>query len=177
MDFGAVVFVVVRFIHIVCAVGWVSIAIFVTFIARPAMNTAGAEAGKLSNWLFGKGQIGTVMSAASGLTILSGIYLYLNNSNLFRNADWLASPAGIIFSIGAVLGMIGGAIGGRQLTRFLKELAATSDNLVNPGVNPSAELLAKFRVQQSQMFKAMRTTTYLVLLALACMALAGSLPA
>lgn len=113
MDFGVVVFVVVRLIHIVGAVLWVSIAVFVTFIARPAMNAAGAEAGKPTNWLFGKGQIRTVISAASGLTILSGIYLYLNNSNLFRNGDWLANPAGIIFGIGAVLGMTGGAIGGR----------------------------------------------------------------
>jgi hypothetical protein len=61
-------------------------------------------------------------------------------------------------------------MGGAGARRVARQITEIGQKIGQAGGNPSAELQAQFKEAQDKLFKYSRWTTYVVLLALLCMA-------
>src|SRR5688572_26579415 len=131
-------FLSVRVLHIVFGALWLGAAVFVSLLLVPAMRDAGPDAGKVMLGL-GKRRIVTFIASISGLTVLTGLWLYWRYTDGF-NPAFFRSPGAHIFGTGGVLGIIAAVIAssvvGRNMKRaiaLLKE-AETTDAAARPAL-------------------------------------------
>ena len=92
----------------------------------PALGRLGPDGPKVITQMLKSG-IHTFMASIAGLTILSGLYLYWHFTNGF-DPTISRSAGGMMFGIGAVLGIVAGALGGR-IGRVMKGLEAAGATL------------------------------------------------
>jgi len=98
--------ITLRLIHIVAGVFWVGGALVMTFYVAPTAG-ATAEAGqKFMQHLIGSTNIQKMMAAASGASLLAGIFLFMD-----KPPEWHTSSAGIGFGVGAAFAIIGFVMG------------------------------------------------------------------
>jgi len=95
--------IVLRIIHIFGGTIWVGAAFFNALFIEPTARAAGAEGGRFMEHLVTKTAFVKYMTAASLLTVFSGIVLYWLDSS-FR-LSWITSREGLIFTVGAVAGL------------------------------------------------------------------------
>jgi len=109
-----------RMLHILFAASWFGAAAFLTLYLLPVARQLGPSGGTTMTALTGRG-FHRFMAANSGLTILSGLWLYWTLTAGFA-APAMASRSGMVFGLGGVAGLlaavIGGAVIGRTLTRI-----------------------------------------------------------
>ena len=101
--------IVLRLIHIIGGVLWVGATLFVTFFLGPVLAGMGPVAGQVGAGLM-KRRMPTVMAAAAGLTVLTGLRLMMIMSSGFQ-AAYFRSPTGRTFAWGGVLALAAFVIG------------------------------------------------------------------
>lgn len=143
---------ILRIIHIGDGVIWAGVAIFVTFVLSPAAARKGPEGPKAMGMLLTEARYSTVLSITGGLTVLSGILLWLHNTAYFRSIVWAQSPTGTVFTIGAVLGLSALIVGGGITAPAFKKMGEVSAEIARSDGPPSPEklsLLGKFQKRLS----------------------------
>jgi uncharacterized membrane protein len=106
-----------RIIHIVGGVIWVGGTLTMAFFIGPTIGATGEAGQKFVVHLMNNLKFSNRMSAAAGLTILAGIFLYGLDAR--AGAAWVRSGMGIGLSIGAgfaIIGFIFGILIGRTTT-------------------------------------------------------------
>jgi uncharacterized membrane protein len=156
-----------RIIHIVGGLFWVGGTLTMTFFIAPAVG-ATAEAGqKFIGHLMTNLKFSNRMSAAAGLTILAGFFLYWIDSNGFTSA-WMRSGAGQGFGIGAAFALVGFVFGiliGRT-TKSMAELGAQFQG------KPSAEQMSQMQALRKRQASYANTSAALLITAAIFMAIA-----
>jgi uncharacterized membrane protein len=171
----ATLMALLRVIHIVAGVFWVGSVIFLAGILLPTLQAVGPSAGPVMEHLVRVRRLPVRQMVAMALVILSGIALYWIDSAGFQSG-WMRSGPGIVFGLGAVLGIAGGGVGmainsptGRRLTALTAAIEAR-------GRPPTPEELAEMQRLQNRMRGASRLVAVLLVLATAAMAIARYVP-
>ena len=167
--------VVLRVIHIVAGVLWAGAAFFNVLLLEPAINTSGAEGQKTMGALQRLGMV-MILTVAGALTILSGLLLYGRDSAGFQ-MSWIASPQGIVFTIGALAGIIGGALGGSMTGGGARRLGELGAAVAQAGGKPTAEQAAQMTALQQRIHLGGQLNAALLLIAVMAMAIAPELVA
>ncbi|MFQ5922121.1 MAG: hypothetical protein ACE5M4_04700 [Anaerolineales bacterium] len=159
-----------RVIHILGGAFWAGSAFMLTGFVAPAIGQAGPEGGKFMQRLVLGTRFVTVTATAAGLTVLTGLLMYLRKSGGLSNfnLDWASTGEGIAFTIGGLTGitaLIMGALTG-STSRKLAELGAS---LEGP---PSPEQAAEVAGLQNRLSNLGATTSILLIVALIAMATA-----
>ena len=102
--------IIARVVHILTGIFWVGTLIVLSRFVFPAVNDAGADGAKVARGMAQRGLVRAIPSA-SGLTLLSGIYLYYRVSAGFQS-EYMSSGPGISYGIGALSAIIAMILGG-----------------------------------------------------------------
>jgi uncharacterized membrane protein len=171
----ATLMAVLRIIHIVAGVFWVGSAIFLAGILLPTLQAVGPSAGPVMEHLVQVRRLPVRLMIAMALVILSGIALYWKDSAGFQSA-WMHSGPGIVFGLGAVLGIASGVVGMAISSPAGRRLTALTAAVKARGGPPIPEELAELQRLQTRMRGASRLVAGLLVLATAAMAVARYVP-
>jgi len=119
------VFVTLRTLHIVCAALWLGSATLLGLFVLPAVDRLGSDAGRVMTSLQRTG-LNAFMASISGLTVLSGLYLYWRAT---ADPTFSGSTTGIVLGIGGLLGLASAIVGGSLVGRAARNLAAAGESL------------------------------------------------
>ncbi len=116
---GTIVFLSIRVLHVLLAAAWLGATVFVSLLLMPALNAAGPSGGQIMIGL--NKRIVPFFASLSGLTVLTGIYLYWRFTGGFDPAI-SRSHAGMAFGVGGVAGVLAAIIGGSVVGRSSKRV-------------------------------------------------------
>ena len=105
-----VVLLIVRLMHILGGIFWVGSAVILAGFILPALRDAGPEGGRFMQALMGRRRLPAYLGTAAGLTLLSGLALYLRDSGGLQWA-WITSSPGLAFTIGALAALLAAVLG------------------------------------------------------------------
>ena len=163
---------ILRIIHIGDGVIWAGVAIFVSFILSPAAARKGPEGPKAMGMLLAEARYSTVLSITGGLTVLSGILLWLQNTAYFKSIGWAQSPIGIVFTVGAILGLAALIVGGGIAGPAFKKMGQVSAEIAQAGGPPAPEKLSLMAQFQKRLSSASMIGGILLVLTVIAMATA-----
>ena len=162
------VMIVLRLIHIGTAIFWGGTAFFLVSFLTPAVRAAGPEGGKVMQRLV-LSRFPTALPAAASLTVLSGLIMYAIDSGGLQ-PNWIATPAGLGFTFGGLMGLISLIIGLAVTVPIINKLAAYTREAMAAGKPPSPERLQEIQVLQTQMASAAVWNAIFIALAILGMA-------
>jgi hypothetical protein len=116
------VFLSVRVLHILLGAIWLGMAFFAVVFLMPAVRDAGPDGGKVMMGI-GKRRLPAFIASISGLTVLTGLWLYWRFTDGFSPAA-SASMGARIFGAGGVLGIIATALAGAVVGKNMKRAIA-----------------------------------------------------
>jgi uncharacterized membrane protein len=110
VDPRGLISVVLRFVHVVSAMSWVGLIVFVNFIQLRALQEADdASRSAISKWIVPR--VAMVLRHTSHLTVLSGVLLlvatgYLFSGWVFSSAVYMPEPRAFMLALGALGGVL-----------------------------------------------------------------------
>lgn len=119
MSGGTILFLSLRVLHVLLAAVWLGATVFVSLLLMPAVNATGPAGGQVMISL--NKRIVPFFASLSGLTVLTGIYLYWRFTGGF-DPGVSQSPAGMAFGVGGVAGLLAAIIGGSVVGRSSKKV-------------------------------------------------------
>jgi hypothetical protein len=146
-------------------------AFFVFFFLEPTVNALGPQAGPVMGHITQHRKMPVVIVTSSLLTILAGILLYWRDSNGFE-LDWITSPVGLGFTIGAVAAIVAFALGFTMIKPVADRMGALAREVQGSGGPPSGEQAAEMQGLQHRLRAIGRVDTILLGIALVTMAVA-----
>lgn len=114
-----IIHVILRLLHIVCAVLWFGLGVTQTFFVFPAAAKAGESGMRYLKSIFRNTPIVMAIPVVAGLTTLAGLLLYATGSH-----NEFTTPGNIVLGIGALAGIAATFHGGAVTGRATKALAA-----------------------------------------------------
>ncbi|MFS8064643.1 MAG: hypothetical protein ACMG5Z_08635 [Luteimonas sp.] len=130
----ATIFPWVRMAHILFAALWFGAAAFLTLYLLPALRQLGPAGNPTLHALHQRG-LHRFMAASTGLTVLSGLWLYWTLTAGF-DARVVSSHMGLVFGLGGLAGLtaaiLGGAVIGRSVAQ-LNMLSASPEAVASQG--------------------------------------------
>lgn len=132
--------ILVRILHIFAGVYWAGTAFFIVGIMAPTVEAAGAPGGQFMSRMIGQSRYTPFISAATGLTALSGIVLFWRVSGQV-SSGWITSGTGYRLKIGGLAGLIASIHGGVVLSRKSKELVDLGQRAAGQHGPPAPEEL------------------------------------
>jgi uncharacterized membrane protein len=163
--------ILLRIIHIIAGVCWVGGAVVHTFFIEPSVKATAPESRKFMQYLMSRQQYGAFMGITSLLTVLAGGLLYWRSSGGFAWA-WITSGPGIMFSIGAVIGIAVYLWGTLLIAPRAARLGALGAQIGAAGGPPTPEQAAELHKLDRQMSFIGRVDFVLLAIALFTMATA-----
>ena len=161
--------VVLRLIHIICGVFWAGAAMVMAWFLLPASRAIGQPGGAFMQQLMFRQKLRVYVAAAMGLTVLSGLTMYIRMW-MITDGAWNASRMGIMLGVGALAGIIAGALGGTAVGKFGQRLMDIGTAVQASGGPPTEEQRAEIQLLQGKMLKFFRIIAVLLLIAVAAMA-------
>jgi hypothetical protein len=95
---------VLRLVHIVSGTFWVGTVMAGFFFVEPTATALGAPGGRFMTHLLMRQRLNLVLVAAAVVTAIAGALLYWIDSAGLRT-DWIATPTGLAFTVGAIAGL------------------------------------------------------------------------
>jgi uncharacterized membrane protein len=120
----ATLFPWVRTLHILFAASWFGAAAVLTLYLLPVLRQLGASGETTLQALTGRG-LHRFMAASSGVTVLSGLWLYWTLTAGF-SASAMSSTAGMVFGLGGLAGLLAAMLGGGVIGRSIKRIETLS---------------------------------------------------
>jgi uncharacterized membrane protein len=120
----ATLFPWVRTLHILFAASWFGAAAVLTLYLLPVLRQLGSSGGTVLQSLTGRG-LHRFMAASSGVTVLSGVWLYWTLTAGF-SASAMTSTAGTVFGLGGLAGLLAAVLGGGVIGRGIQRIEALS---------------------------------------------------
>jgi len=161
--------IVLRLIHIVFGIFWAGSMFFLASFLLPTARAAG-PAGAPFMRRFAQSAFPNALAGSAVLTVLSGLWLMWTASG--GDSAWFGSPTGITLSIGGLASIIALGFGlavQRPATLRLGVIGASIDAA---GGTPTAEQAAEVGVLQAKTVRGVRLLTWLLTVAVVCMAIA-----
>lgn len=161
----------IRVLHVLFAALWVGAAVLLTFYVSPAVRALGPRGVPLMAELTRR-RMGAFIAAASGITIVSGLWMYWVFSRGFEAAI-MTRGAGLVLGIGGLCGIVAAFIGGAVIGRSAERAGHLSQQAAQlPNGEPRAALLDSIAVLQQRIAWASRCDVVLLLAALVAMCVA-----
>lgn len=164
--------IVLRFTHIVLGAFWVGAGLFLALFLAPAVKASGPDGGKVMGRLVLGTRWTAAIGAAAGLTVLSGILLYVRDWLAFGGMSWVTSGPGLGFTLGGLAGLIGVIHGGAVVGRTSTLLAQRGAALQAAGRPPTPEEQAELGALQAKMDSASSQSAIILAAAIILMAIA-----
>jgi len=120
----ATLFPWLRTLHILFAASWFGAAAVLTLYLLPVLRQLGAAGETTLQALTGRG-LHRFMAASSGVTVLSGLWLYWTLTAGFA-ASAMTSTAGMVFGLGGLAGVLAAMLGGGVIGRGIKRIETLS---------------------------------------------------
>ncbi|HXV15583.1 MAG TPA: hypothetical protein VD758_02325 [Gemmatimonadaceae bacterium] len=161
--------VILRLIHIIGGVFWVGTVLMIAWFLMPATKATGQSGLAVMQDVMMRQKLSVYLMTAMGLTILSGLAMYVHLS-MATNGAWSSSTMGKVLGFGALCGIVGGAIGGSNSRSTGLKMAAIGKAIQESGKPPTEEQRAEIDRLQTSAQKVLRIVAVLLLLAVASMA-------
>lgn len=162
--------IVLRVIHIFGGVFWVGSAVLLFFFIGPTAEKSIPEGPRFINKLMSQGRLAIWIPIAATATVLSGILLYIKESNGFQ-LNWITSSAGIQFTAGGIAGIGAFLIGAFFIAPTTNRLILLGEEIEKNG-KPSLKQKKELLRLQSIMSKASTADLILLVIVLALMIIA-----
>lgn len=168
MDMVTLYVIVLRVLHILGGVFWVGAAWMIAGFLYPTANASAPEGPRFLQRLF-QSRLPTLISAAAGLNILTGLLLYWKDSGGLK-LEWITTRAGLAFTLGGVAAIVALVIGFAVSKPAADKLGMLGKEIATGGKPPSPEQAAE--MQRLAKRTADAATWVAVLLALALIEMA-----
>src|SRR5262245_9791168 len=122
-----VLFLSLRVVHVLLAALWFGSAAFMTFLLMPSIGAAGPAGGQVMIAM-NKKVIVPFFASISGMTVLTGFYLYWRYTAGF-DPELSATRAGMAYGIGGLCGLVAAIIGGSVIGRSSKRMIVVMEQL------------------------------------------------
>jgi uncharacterized membrane protein len=172
---GTSLFLLARFVHVVCGVAWAGAVIFVALILLPAIRATGPSGGALMQQLVRVQRLPVYLMVLAILTILSGLSLFWLDYSAFGNA-WMHTGPGRTFSLGGALAIFAAIFGMVVNTPAAKQMGVLVGSIQAAGKPPSPEQAAEMGRLQNRLYRATQGVAVIILLAVICMGVARYIP-
>ena len=164
-------FLLARFVHVVCGVAWAGAIIFVALILLPAIRATGPTGGALMQQLVRVQRLPVYLMVLAILTILSGLSLFWLDYSAFGTA-WMHTGPGRTFSAGGALAILAAIFGMAVNTPAAKKMGVLVGSIQAAGKAPSPEQAAEMGRLQNRLYRATQVVAVIILLAVICMGVA-----
>jgi hypothetical protein len=168
MDLGLIV---LRIVHIVAAAFWVGGGIMGAFFLNPTAQALGPSAQPFMDHLVKQRRMGVFFPVVATLTVVAGAFLYWRDSGGLR-VEWITSPTGLAFTIGALCGIASLVLGGVLVGPSLGEQSAVRNELAAGDGVPTDVQRRRLERADARMRLANRVDLPLILAAVVLMAVA-----
>jgi len=169
------IFLLARFVHVVCGVLWAGALIFIAWVLLPAIRGTGPAGGALMQQLVRVQRLPVYLMVLAILTILSGLSLFYLDATAFGEA-WLHTGPGRTFSAGGALAILTAILGMAVNTPAAKKMGVLMGSIQAAGAPPSPEQTAEIGRLQNRLYRATQLAAVLILLAVICMGVARYVP-
>ena len=122
-----ILIIILRILHIVAGISWAGGAIHYFLFIGPTAKATAPESQKFMGYLMEQKRWTRFMSVMSLVTILAGAGLYYRLGRV--NWAWVATPAGIGFTIGALTGILLFVVGHLMLGPRVNRLGQISQEV------------------------------------------------
>ncbi|MBW8011574.1 MAG: hypothetical protein FVQ83_10100 [Chloroflexi bacterium] len=168
MDAKEIVRLLIRVIHILAGVVWAGGLITMARFISPVVEAIG-EAGKEFMAEMNRRRIFQItMSSAAGLTILSGLVMYISK---YERLAPLTTLQGLAITAGSLFGILAFATASMMQSRSLTRLRSISQEIGASGGPPSQEQAAEIESLQETIAKGGALATIFMVLSVIGMAL------
>jgi uncharacterized membrane protein len=154
--------IILRLIHIVCAIFWGGGVIYLALFIVPAVKALGPDGGKFMQQLSRTNKMPLIMTLAATFTVVGGLLLIERLSGGFT-PEWFGTPHGIVLSIGATFAIIAYLVGLFVNRPTVARIAAIGQEVARKGGAPSPEQGQELQKLRTKLFSAVNITAWLVL--------------
>jgi uncharacterized membrane protein len=161
---------VLRLVHVLAGVFWAGGVIMMAYFIEPAVKATGPEGSKFMQRLSG-GRFTPLMAIAAPANVIAGLLLYIKDSAGFR-IEWILTPSGIGFTIGAISGLVAFVIGFFVTRPTIETLGALGKEIQAAGKPPTSEQLTKLHGLQEKLTTASLQSAIFIVITLISMATA-----
>jgi uncharacterized membrane protein len=119
------VFLLLRLVHIAGGVFWVGAAVTAFGFVEPAAHDLGKDGEKFMHQLTVRRRLPAFVTTSAVLSLITGGWLYWHVSGGLHS-DWIASPPGFGFTLGAVAAIVAAAIAVIVILPTLKRIDAVA---------------------------------------------------
>ncbi|MBK5269650.1 MAG: hypothetical protein JJE22_01425 [Bacteroidia bacterium] len=145
--------IVLRLIHISCAVFWAGSTIYLASFIGPAVKASGPEGGRFMQQLAKTNKLPLVMTLAATLTVVAGLLLFWELSNGFQS-EWMKTKHGMVLSIGGGLAIIA-YLEGLFVTRpTVEKINKLGKAIAIAGGSPNEEQMQQLAKLRKKIFSA-----------------------
>lgn len=163
--------IVLRLIHVTFGAIWVGMVVFATFFMMPAVQEVGPDGGKVMAAIQRRGLMTFMPILALG-ALISGIWLYLRDA-AGMHAEFARSPVGMAFGLGGLAAILAWLLGVAVLRpSMLKAMALTQSLGPSTSADDRQRVMAEAQRLRLRAAASGRATAYLLLFAVAAMAVA-----
>lgn len=141
----ALMFAILRVLHIVSGILWAGGAVALGLFIAPTIGATGDVGKQFAAHLIGKTRFSAFMASVGGITVLAGAILYGIDSSWFQSG-WMQTPTGIGFGIGAAAGILA-FVFGMMLGNANKALAVLGAQIQG---KPTAEQMSAIQALQKR---------------------------
>lgn len=166
MDWLALLF---RLIHVPAAIVWAGGAIYLSLYIEPTIAKLGPDADKFVEEVFVKRRTSMFFAIAATLTVVGGAYLYVRDAG---GLQLWTSTTGIVFTIGAIAGILAWLSGAVILGPTVKRVGSLAAQMKAAGGLPSADLIGQMAAAQARLKLISQVDTVLIIVAVLTMATA-----
>lgn len=140
---------ILRLLHLSFGFLWAAGGVILGFWVTPAVAEAGPAAGAVMKGVVVDRRMPQVMTISGLITLLTGARLYM----LKFSMGWLATPEGVVLTLGALLALGGFVIGIASQRPTAAKLTALQQEVAASGVAPTAEQQAEIARLQGRMVR------------------------
>jgi len=161
---------ILRLVHVFAGVFWAGGVMMMAYFIEPTTRAAGPEGSRFMQRLSAS-RFTPAMTLAAPLNVLAGLLLYFNDSAGFR-VEWILSPTGIGFTIGALAGLMAFVIGFFVTRPTIANLGVLGKEIQAAGKPPTPEQMTTLQGLQEKLTKASLQTSFAIVIAVLAMATA-----
>ncbi len=160
--------VILRLIHVLAGIFWVGAIWYFALFFLPRVKTFGQDQGRIMQTMSAQ-PFPTYMTTAAISVALSGILMYWYTSAGF-NAAWIFTPAGVILTLAALLGIfavVEGFVVSRPAAERMAELGRQAASAGGP---PAPAVVQEMQALAARLERGIYRTAVVVLLTVIGMA-------
>jgi uncharacterized membrane protein len=163
--------IVLRLIHVVAGAIWVGMVVFSTFFMLPAIQEVGPDGGKVMAAVQRRGLM-TVLPILALAALISGVWLYIRDA-AGMHAEFARSPVGMAYGLGGLAAIVAYALGVAVMRpSMLKTMALGQSLSATTSAEERQSVMAEMQRLRGRATASGRATAYLLLFAVAAMAVA-----